>query len=351
MGTDGMDAAMIGLTAVGVAVTGETPRVLVVRQAPPAVPAGASGLEGLPAPHRDSLPFGPFDPQQHRTLESGLRDWVEQQTGLPLRYVEQLYTFGDRYRDHGELTGGPRVVSVGYLALVREAPLSGTGGAEWRDWYEFLPWEDWRDGRPPLVDRVIRPALRRWIETARDQAIRDLRAERVGLSFGIDAEDAAWDFERALERYELMYESGLLVEAQRDRDAIRAAGRADPVALRSSETPKALGKPMASDNRRFLAAALGRLRGKLKYRPLVFELLPPTFTLFRLQQVVEALSGVGLHKQNFRRLVVAGGLVEPTGQVESLSRGRPAELFRFRREVLRERTSSGVGVPAARAAD
>jgi hypothetical protein len=346
-----MDAAMIGLTAVGVAVTGETPRVLVVRQAPPAAPAGASGLEGLPAPHRDSLPFGPFDPQQHRTLESGLRDWVEQQTGLPLRYVEQLYTFGDRYRDHGELTGGPRVVSVGYLALVREAPLSGTGGAEWRDWYEFLPWEDWRDGRPALVDRVIRPALRRWIEGARDEAIRDLRAERVGLSFGIDAEDAAWDFERALERYELMYESGLLVEAQRDRDAIRAAGKADPVALRSSETPKALGKPMALDNRRFLAAALGRLRGKLKYRPLVFELLPPTFTLFRLQQVVEALSGVGLHKQNFRRLVVAGGLVEPTGQVESLSRGRPAELFRFRREVLRERTSSGVGVPAARAAD
>ena len=91
-----------------------------------------------------------------------------------------------------------------------------------------------------------------------------------------------------------------MVEAQRDRDAIRAVGREDPIPLRSSETPKALGKPMASDNRRFLAAALGRLRGKLKYRPLVFELLPPTFTLFRLQQVVEALSGVGLHKQNFR---------------------------------------------------
>jgi hypothetical protein len=48
---------------------------------------------------------------------------------------------------------------------------------------------------------------------------------------------------------------------------------------------------------------------------------------------------------------VAGGLVEPTGQVENLTRGRPAELFRFRREVLRERTSSGVGVPAVRAAD
>jgi hypothetical protein len=281
-----MDATVIGLTAVGVAVTGETPRVLVVRQVPPTAPSGASTLEGMPAPHRDSLPFGPFDPQLHRTLESGLRQWVEQQTGLPLRYVEQLYTFGDRYRDHGELTGGSRVVSVGYLALVREAPLAGTGAAEWRDWYEFLPWEDWRDGRPPLVDRVIRPALRRWIDSARDNETRDLRAERVSLSFGSGAEDATWDFERALERYELLYEAGLVVEAQRDRDAIRATGREDPIAFRSSETPKALGKPMASDNRRFLAAALGRLRGKLKYRPLVFELLPPTFTLFRLQQVV-----------------------------------------------------------------
>src|SRR4051812_10716895 len=110
-----MNATLIGLTAVGVAVPGATPRALVVRQVPPTVPFSS---EGMPAPHRDSLPFGPFDPRKHRTLESGPRDWVEHQTGLPLRYVEQLYTFGDRYRDHGELTGSPRVVSVGYLALV-----------------------------------------------------------------------------------------------------------------------------------------------------------------------------------------------------------------------------------------
>ncbi|WP_158044480.1 NUDIX hydrolase [Skermanella pratensis] len=340
-----MNATVVGLTAVVVAVTGETPRVLVVR---PPSPAAA---EGVPAPHRDALPFGPFEPEHHRTLESGLRSRVERQTGLPLRYVEQLYTFGDRFRDHGELAGGPRVVSVGYLALVREAPLSGAGEAEWRDWYEFLPWEDWRGGRPPLVDRVIRPALRRWIDAVAGDAESGRRAERVGLSFGPEEEDAGWDFERALERYELLYEAGLLVEAQRDRDAIRSAGRDDPVAGRGAEIPRALGKPMAADSRRILASALGRLRGKLKYRPLVFELLPPTFTLFRLQQVVEALSGVGLHKQNFRRLVIAGGLVEPTGQVESRTGGRPAELFRFRRDVLRERASPGVGVPAVRVAD
>jgi len=59
---------------------------------------------------------------------------------------------------------------------------------------------------------------------------------------------------------------------------------------------------MALDHRRLLATALGRLRGKLKYRPVVFELLPTTFSLLRLQRVVEALAGVRLHKQNFRRL-------------------------------------------------
>ena len=105
---------------------------------------------------------------------------------------------------------------------------------------------------------------------------------------------------------------------------------------------------MALDNRRILATALGRVRGKLKYRPVVFELLPATFTLLHLQRVVEALSGVRLHKQNFRRLVINGGVVEPTGHQSTPARGRPAELFRFRREVLRERTASGIGLPAVR---
>jgi hypothetical protein len=67
-----------------------------------------------------------------------------------------------------------------------------------------------------------------------------------------------------------------------------------------------------------------------------------------LQQVVEALSGVGLHKQNFRRLVINNKLVEPTEDRVTQSRGRPAKLFRFRRDVLRERPTPGVGIPARR---
>ncbi len=100
-----------------------------------------------------------------------------------------------------------------------------------------------------------------------------------------------------------------------------------------------------STHRRILATALGRLRGKIKYRPVVFELLPPTFTLWQLQRVVESLAGKPLHKQNFRRLLERGGLVEGTGQYDLSTGGRPAELFRFRRDVLRERAAPGVGLP------
>jgi hypothetical protein len=105
---------------------------------------------------------------------------------------------------------------------------------------------------------------------------------------------------------------------------------------------------MMFDHRRILATAIARLRGKMKYRPVVFELMPPIFTLLELQRTVEAISGIRLHKQNFRRLVAEQGLVEPTGQLAPSARGRPAELFRFRREVLGERHAPGVRLGARR---
>ena len=137
-----------------------------------------------------------------------------------------------------------------------------------------------------------------------------------------------WDEERVLERYELLYEAGLVEEFWRD------SGKANKGAN--------LGTPMLFDHRRILATAIARLRGKLKYRPVVFELMAPTFTLLELQRAVEALAGLRLHKQNFRRLVAEQGLVEGTGKFNAPVRGRPAELFRFRRVVLRERPAPGV---------
>ena len=211
---------IIGLNAVIVAVTEETPRILTVKRAEHSL-AGqlnqtfAGGSQTEPP---DAIPFGPFDPSSDRTLELGLRRWVRDQTGLELGYVEQLYTFGDRNRDPSEGEGGPRVVSVAYLALVREGKPSGTAGAHWREWHLFLPWEDWRGGRPEVIEKHIAPALDRWVKSAPGMQIRKERRERSDINFGLNG--APWVPERVLERYELLYEVDLAVESLRDRSPL-----------------------------------------------------------------------------------------------------------------------------------
>jgi len=328
------EAVQVGVTALITAVAADDPRIVVVRSAFE-MPDGVRGDAMLPI-HRDALPGALYDTDRFRTLQEAVRGVAEGFAGLSLRYVEQLYTFGDRHRDPHELFNGPRAIAVAYLALVREAPLGGRGAAEWRSLYDFLPWEDWRRERPGILDSSILPALERWSRAADDDSVRARRQERAQLAFGTDG--AAWDPERVLERYELLYESGLVVETYRDRALAHLGGVSPEPCVR--EMPRALGRPMARDGRRVLASAIERLRGKLKYRPIVFELLPPAFTLNALQRVVEALNGQTLHKQNFRRLMINGGLVEPTGHFESNTGGRPAELYRFRRSVIHERTSA-----------
>jgi hypothetical protein len=301
----------VGLNAVIVSVRDDAPRVLTVH-APGQLP---------------TLPSGQLDPQRDRTLELGLRGWVRRQSGRDLGYVEQLYTFGDQGRDPRERAGGPRMLSVAYLALTQDLPAENTAG-EWMDCYGFLPWEDWRADRPAVLDDIA-AALADWAATAKAPREHEQRGERMEICFGLGG--AGWDGYRVLERYELLYEAGLTHESWSDRSR------------RPPRSTRLFGSPMAHDHRRILATGLARLRGKLRYRPLVFELIEEQFTLAQLQRVVEALSGIRLHKQNFRRLVESGGLVEKTGRIETRTGGRPAELFRFRREVLRERRAPGVG--------
>ena len=327
------DSVVIELGAVIVAVAGGQPRVLVVRR--PDADGGAPEA---------SLPAGRFDPSAHRTLEEGLRASVAEATAQRVGYVEQLYTFGDRGRYPAGRGGGRRVVSVGYLALTGPPKASPDADSAWDDWYRYFPWEDWRLGRPAVLDEAILPAMEDWAAAAPDPRDRDMRRERVVLCFG--AEGAAPDEEKVLERYELLYEAGLVAEAARD-------GRGEDggeMEIAATDVPTAaFGEAMRFDHRRILATAMGRLRGKLKYRPVVFELMPPAFTLLNLQRTVEAVAGLHLHKQNFRRLVEQGGLVERTGKQVAQGAGRPAEQFRFRSEVFRERPAPGVRLPSRRA--
>ncbi len=126
------------LTAVIVAVTDGEPRVLTIE-------------------HGQALPSGPFEPG-HRSLQAGLRSWVETQTHHPLGYVEQLYTFADQDRKQGTLG---RVVSVSYLGLTREAPVIKGWDAAWQPWYRFFPWEDFRGPGAALGEAILAPPLYR----------------------------------------------------------------------------------------------------------------------------------------------------------------------------------------------
>jgi hypothetical protein len=311
----------VDLNAVVMAVTEDQPRVLTV------VPAATAAPPATSEPALSALPFGPFDPERDRTLERCIRSTVTRQTGGKLGYVEQLYTFADKGRDPREQAGSVRILSIAYLALVRESMLEAAEDSSWEDCYAYFPWEDWRGGRPALIDE-IEAALKTWITTL-PAAARKAQRERIEICFGLGS--VGWDAYKVLERYELLYEARLVAEYWTDRGLTPAA-----------EIPADLGRPMAFDHRRMLATGLGRVRGKLRYRPVVFELLPETFTLLHLQQVVEALTGLRMHKQNFRRLAERSGLVEGTGRRELSTGGRPAELFRFRRAVLRERRAPGV---------
>lgn len=315
-------SVVIGLSAVVVAIADGEAVVLTVRQRSP-----DGDLTGLPS--------GPFSPGGHRTFELALRAFVTEQTRFDLGYVEQLYTFGDRGRDApladvgGDRAG--RVVSVGYLALAPAAVDTHFAGSEWKPWSRFFPWEDWRAGRPGAF-AAIEPALRNW--AGGDPQ----KLARARLLFALDG--APWNEERVLERYELLYEAGLAPEAARDR------GETAP--QRGDALIAALGESMISDHRRILATALSRLRGKLKYRPVVFELMPDEFTLSALQRTVEAIAGVPLHKQNFRRALERAQLVEGLGRLDAETGGRPAELFRFRREILAARPVGGLSLPLLR---
>ena len=139
----------VGLSAVVVSVPESTVGVLTVGEGPPL------------------LPFGEFDPSKYRTLELALRSEVDVLTGLQLGYVEQLYTFGNRHRATAE-NERTRMITIGHLALVGPSSVPVAPHSRWSDCYSFLPWEDHRQGRPALIDRVLLPQLDRWAQQETD---------------------------------------------------------------------------------------------------------------------------------------------------------------------------------------
>lgn len=251
------------------------------------------------------MPGGPLTANDP-TLELGVRRLLEELVEQEVGYLEQLYTFGDLVRSR-IAPREDRTLSIAYLGLVESLPVEQTVS-----FYQLFPWEDRR--RP--WEEKFHATLAELKKRCQGDEERDWRRR---VLFGL--EGSPWNPERVLERYELLYGTGLVEEAGEGWN---------------------IGKALWADHRRIAATALTRLRGKLAYRPLVFELLPDAFTLTELQKTVEALSGGLLHKQNFRRMVDSVGLVEMTEETRTEGRGRPARLYRFRGVVIAERPAPGV---------
>ncbi len=92
---------------------------------------------------------------------------------------------------------------------------------------------------------------------------------------------------------------------------------------------------LAFDHEEILQYALTRLRYKIEYSAIGFRLLPPHFTLTELQQAYEIILGEPLDKRNFRRRIIEAQVIEPTDEIRS-GEGRPARLYRFRRDAVAE---------------
>lgn len=275
----------------------------------------------------DLLPFGPLTPIHH-SLQAGARTWVQQQTRQPLGYMEQLYTFVDIKRSK---TIGYPVVYVSYLGLVKEADEEKLAlDAKWHDWYDYFPWEDKRTPQANENNRLIISKIQDWIDSSSNTEIHLQRTQRMNLCWGLNGHE--WQEENVLLRYELMYEAGLIAESPYFNHQL---------------PEKITGQPMHNHHRRVLATAMTRLRAKLKYRPVIFDLMPPEFTLLQLQKSLEALTGIELHKQNFRRFIHNQNLIEATGKEAIVERGRPAQLYCFKKNVLQESLLSGYKLPAA----
>ena len=140
----------IGLTAAIVAVEADEPHILVVRRSRRArsAPAcrSARSIRSRTAPSRSAC--APGCRRRPRSTSAMSSSSTRSATAAATR---------------GRATPAPHVVSVGYLALTRmsdNAAALRAAGAGFEPWYRFFPWEDWRDGRPAILDDAILPAAR-----------------------------------------------------------------------------------------------------------------------------------------------------------------------------------------------
>ena len=183
-----------------------------------------------------------------------------------------------------------------------------------------------------LIQRALEPFKNRWalpggfvrVDETLDEAARRELAEEAGLkdvfleqlyTFGAVDRDPR---ERVVSVafYALVNQAAYVTKAATDATDARW--------FPMSKVPR-----LAFDHADILGTSLARLKGKVRYQPIGFELLPPKFTLSELQHLYEAVLGTDLDKRNFRKKVLSLGLLVPLKETQMAGRHRPAQLFRF----------------------
>lgn len=302
------------------------------------------GEEG-PFPGREAHPGGFVEwLEDQNGREAAIRE-LREETGLnEPEYIETLDTYDDMGRDPRQFVGfmregrdGARVISKAHMLLFTHTPTPQGGGdaagAQWSDVYQYLPWENHRNPEGEALAEDIEERLRNWAQYQGGEEL----LRRINYAFGTEA--GTWNEERCGERFRLLDEAGMTEESQRN-----LWGELD------DGDNNFVGQALAFDHRQMLADGLGRLRGKVKYRPFTLKaLVGESFTLTELQEAVEAIGGRKLHKSNFRRTVAKSDdfrIVEGTGQQISDGRpGRNPEVFEFIEGVAHVRLDPSIRMP------
>src|SRR5712671_5799946 len=195
-----------------------------------------------------------------------------------------------------------------------------------------------------LIQRALEPFKGRWalpggfvrVDETLDEAARRELAEETGLknvfleqlyTFGAVDRDP---------RERVVSVAYYALVKLSDHRAKAATDAANAEWFPISKAPK-----LAFDHAEILASALARLKGKVRYEPIGFELLPPKFTLSQLQHLYESALGTELDKRNFRKKVLSLGSLAPLKETRMAGPHRPAQLFRFDAEKYRKLAQRG----------
>jgi 8-oxo-dGTP diphosphatase len=183
-----------------------------------------------------------------------------------------------------------------------------------------------------LIQRALEPFKGRWalpggfvrVDETLDEAARRELAEEAGLRDIFLEQLYTFGATRRDPRERVVSVAYYALVKLSDHRAKAATDAANAEWFPISKVPK-----LAFDHADILATALARLKGKLRYQPIGFELLPPKFTLSQLQHIYEAVLETDLDKRNFRKKVLGFGLLVPLKEMQMAGRHRPAQLFRF----------------------